>query len=264
MINPIAQLVADLAAGRISPEQGLASLRDLPHESLGYARLDHHRILRSGLPEVVFGAGKTPEQIVGIVGRLKRRGHPVLVTRLAPEVHAACGRDLDASDDVLGRYDPLSRTWSWAAAPTPITGQGTVVVACAGTSDLPVAEEAALTAELLGNRVERLVDVGVAGLHRTIEQLPLLRQARVLIVVAGMEGALPSVVAGLVSCPVIAVPTSVGYGASFGGLAALLAMLNSCVPGVTVVNIDNGFGAACAAHLINHPGSEAATAEPGR
>jgi NCAIR mutase (PurE)-related protein len=251
MLNPIAQLVADLAAGRISPEQGLASLRDLPHESLGYARLDHHRILRSGLPEVVFGAGKTPEQIVGIVSRLKGHGHPVLVTRLAPETYAACGRDLDAGHDVRGRYDALSRIWSWTAEPVAVTGQGLIVVACAGTADLPVAEEAALTAELLGNRVERLVDVGVAGIHRLVEQLPRLREARALIVVAGMEGALPSVVAGLVSCPVIAVPTSVGYGASFGGLAALLAMLNSCVPGVTVVNIDNGFGAAVAASRIN-------------
>jgi len=255
MLNPIAQLVADLAAGRISPEQGLELLRDLPHESLGYARLDHHRILRSGLPEVVYGAGKTPEQIVGIVARLKRRGHPVLVTRLAAETYAACGRDLDAGHAVPGHYDPLSRTWSWTEGPVAVTGQGTIVVACAGTADLPVAEEAARTAELLGNRVERLVDVGVAGLHRMLEQLPRLREARALVVVAGMEGALPSVVAGLVSCPVIAVPTSVGYGASFGGLAALLAMLNSCVPGVTVVNIDNGFGAACAAHLINHVGA---------
>jgi len=257
MRNPIAQLVEDLAAGKISPEQGLAALRDLPNEPLGYARLDHHRILRSGLPEVVFGAGKTPEQIVGIVSRLKRRGHPVLVTRLSPEIHAACGRDLDGGHAVPGSYDPLSRTWTWTAEPVSITGVGTLVVACAGTADLPVAEEAARTAELLGNRVVRLVDVGVAGLHRLVEHLPLLREARAIVVVAGMEGALPSVVAGLVACPVIAVPTSVGYGASFGGLAALLAMLNSCVPGVTVVNIDNGFGAACAAHLINHLGVEA-------
>jgi pyridinium-3,5-biscarboxylic acid mononucleotide synthase len=255
--NPIAQLVEDLAAGRVTPEQGLEFLRDLPHESLGYARLDHHRILRSGLPEIVFGAGKTPEQIVGIVARLKRRSHPVLVTRLPPETFAACGRDLDAGDPTPGAYDALSRIWSWSAEPVAVTGQGLLVVACAGTSDLPVAEEAARTAELLGNRVLRLVDVGVAGLHRLVEHLPRLREARAIVVVAGMEGALPSVVAGLVSCPVIAVPTSIGYGASFGGLAALLAMLNSCVPGVTVVNIDNGFGAACAAHMINHVGAGA-------
>ena len=258
MRNPIAQLVEDLASGRITPEQGLNALRDLPHEPLGYARVDHHRVLRCGLPEVVFGAGKTPEQIVGIVARLKTRGHPVLVTRLSPETFAACGRDLDAGHEVPGGYDPVSRLWTWSAGPVPITGRGTLVVACAGTSDLPVAEEAARTAEMLGNPVVRLTDVGVAGLHRLVEQLPRLREASAIVVIAGMEGALPSVVAGLVACPVIAVPTSVGYGASFGGLAALLAMLNSCVPGVTVVNIDNGFGAACAAHLINHPAEPAA------
>jgi len=262
MQNPIAQLVEDLAAGRLSPEQGLARLRDLPHEDLGFARLDHHRPLRTGLPEVVYGAGKTAEQIVAIVTRLKQRGHPVLVTRLDPSTFAACGRDLDAGHALPGNYDPLSRTWRWAGAPVVPTGAGTVAVLCAGTSDLPVAEEAAITLELFGNRVERVADVGVAGLHRLVEHLPRLRAARALVVVAGMEGALPSVVAGLVRCPVIAVPSSIGYGASFGGLAALLAMLNSCAPGVTVVNIDNGFGAACAAHLINHPDERAAAGRP--
>ena len=260
MHNPIAQLVEDLAAGRVSAEQGLAFLRDLPGESLGYARLDHQRVLRSGLPEVVYGEGKSSEQIVGIVARLKLRGHPVLVTRLSPDTWAACGRDLDAGHPAPGRYDPLSRTWRWSPGPVAVTGAGTLVVACAGTSDLPVAEEAAITAELLGNRVERIADVGVAGLHRLMQHVERLRAARAIIVVAGMEGALPSVVGGLVSCPVIAVPTSVGYGASFGGLAALLAMLNSCAPGVTVVNIDNGFGAACAAHFINHPAATASVA----
>ncbi|MGQ0554077.1 MAG: nickel pincer cofactor biosynthesis protein LarB [Planctomycetota bacterium] len=253
MRNVIEQLVQDLAAGRVGAQEALLRLRDLPGEDLGYARLDHHRPLRNGLPEVVYGAGKTAEQIVGIVARLKRHGHPVLVTRLAPEVHGACGRDLDAGAALPGHYDALSRTWSWAPGPVDVTGAGTILVVCAGTSDLPVAEEAARTAELFGNRVERLVDVGVAGIHRLMEQLPRLQAARVIIVVAGMEGALPSVVGGLVSAPVIAVPTSVGYGASFGGLAALLAMLNSCAAGITVVNIDNGFGAACAAHAINHP-----------
>ena len=265
MHNPIAQLVEDLAAGRISAAQGLERLRDLPHEDLGFARLDHHRPLRTGLPEVVYGAGKTAEQIVAIVARLKLRGHPVLVTRLDAATFAACGRDLDASHAVPGTYDALSRTWRWAAEPPPVTGAGTIGVLCAGTSDLPVAEEAAITLELFGNRVERLADVGVAGLHRLVAHLPRLAAARALIVVAGMEGALPSVVGGLVRCPVIAVPTSVGYGASFGGLAALLGMLNSCAPGVTVVNIDNGFGAACAAHLINHPDerpTDGAPAEP--
>ena len=263
MRNPIAQLVEDLAAGRLSPEQGLDRLRDLPQENLGFARLDHHRPLRTGLPEVVYGAGKTAEQIVGIVARMKPRGHPVLVTRLSAEVFGACGRDLDAGHDVPGTYDPLSRTWRWSPSPVAPTGAGTVAVLCAGTSDLPVAEEAAITLELFGNRVERVTDVGVAGLHRLVEHLPRLRAARVLVVVAGMEGALPSVVAGLVRCPVIAVPTSIGYGASFGGLAALLAMLNSCAPGVTVVNIDNGFGAACAAHLVNHPTGQPADPQAG-
>jgi NCAIR mutase (PurE)-related protein len=253
MRHPIEQLVADLVAGRVSEREGLAALTELPGEELGFAQLDHQRALRNGLPEVVFGAGKTPEQIAGIVARLKRRGHPVLVTRLAPEVHARCARALDEGSERPGDYDPLSRTWCWSAqAPEP-TGAGTIVVACAGTADLPVAEEASRTLELFGNRVERLTDVGVAGLHRLLGRMAVLRTARAIIVVAGMEGALPSVVGGLVACPVIAVPTSVGYGASFGGLAALLAMLNSCAAGITVVNIDNGFGAACAAHLINHP-----------
>ncbi len=253
MRNPIVQLVQDLAAGRVGVDQALAALRDLPGESLGYAQLDHQRPLRNGLPEVVYGAGKSPEQLVGIVAALKARRHPVLVTRLPAETFAACGGALDAGHPVAGRWDRLSRTWSWAPEPVAVTGAGTVLVVCAGTSDLPVAEEAAVTAQLFGNHVERLVDVGVAGLHRLTQHVERLRAASVIIVVAGLEGALPSVVAGLVACPVIAVPTSVGYGASFGGLAALLAMLNSCASGVTVVNIDNGFGAACAAHRINHP-----------
>ncbi|HTE05387.1 MAG TPA: nickel pincer cofactor biosynthesis protein LarB [Planctomycetota bacterium] len=253
MRPPFEQLAADLAAGRLGDGAGLDALAELHGDALGFARLDHERPARSGLPEVVYGAGKTAEQIVAIVARLKRRGHPVLVTRLSPEVHAACGRDLDAGHERPGDFHALSRTWCWSPAPVADTGAGTIVVACAGTSDLPVAEEAARTLELFGNRVERLADVGVAGLHRLVEHLPRLRSARAIVVVAGMEGALPSVVGGLVACPVIAVPTSVGYGASFGGLAALLAMLNSCAAGITVVNIDNGFGAACAAHLINHP-----------
>jgi len=249
----IAGIVKDLAAGRLTAEEGLAALRDFPTEDLGFARLDHHRLLRQGLPEVVYGAGKTAEQIVTIVARLKRHGHPVLVTRLDQDTARACGTDLDAGHEVPGRYDALSRTWSWTPLPVEPRGEGLVVVACAGTSDLPVSEEAAITAEMFGNRVERLTDVGVAGLHRLLERADVLRRARVIIAVAGMEGALPSVIAGLVACPVVAVPTSVGYGASLGGLAALLAMLNSCAAGVTVVNIDNGFGAAVAATQINQP-----------
>jgi len=252
MRSNLQRLVSDLASGRLGPREALAALGELPAEDIGIARLDHQRPLRQGLPEVVFGEGKQPDQIAAIVTRLRDRAQPVLVTRFSPEAFAACRDELEAHPHP-GDYDPVSRTWAWHDGPVPVTGEGTIVVACAGTSDLPVAEEAARTAELLGNSVERVVDVGVAGLHRTLDSLGTLRAGRVVIAVAGMEGALPSVIAGLVPCPVIAVPTSVGYGASFGGLAALLAMLNSCASGVTVVNIDNGFGAACAASLINHP-----------
>lgn len=256
----LARLLGHVADGQVSPARALEQLADLHGQDLGFARLDHHRPLRCGMPEVVFGQGKTPDQIVAIVAALQGRGHPVLVTRLAPEVHAACAARLDAPRGP-GDYHALSRTWIWNDGEVPITGEGILVVACAGTADLPVAEEAARTAEALGNRVERLVDVGVAGLHRTLAHLPLLRSARAAVVVAGMEGALPSVIAGLVACPVIGVPTSVGYGAGLQGLAPLLAMLNSCAPGVTVVNVDNGFGAACAASLINHPVRSAAAEE---
>ncbi len=247
----IASLLQDVASGQVPPEAALSRLRDLPTDHMGFAQLDHHRVLRTGVPEVVYGEGKEPDQIAAIVERLKGRGHPVLITRLSAEVFALCRERLEAGAVGESSFDPGSRTWIWtdgSPLPAPI---GNIVVACAGTSDLPVAEEAARTAEAFGNRVERVVDVGVAGLHRTLASLDTLRNATVLIVVAGMEGALPSVIAGLVASPVIAVPTSVGYGSSFGGLAALLAMLNSCAPGVTVVNIDNGFGAACAASLIN-------------
>jgi NCAIR mutase (PurE)-related protein len=254
----IAELLADVADGKLTPRDAQDRLRDLPAGDLGFAKLDHHRVLRTGIPEVVYGEGKQPDQIAAIVDQFKGRGHPVLVTRLSPDVFALCRPSLEAGPGAAGDYDPVSRTWIWSETPVAPTGAGTVVVACAGTSDLPVAEEAARVAEALGNRVERVVDVGVAGIHRTLASLDVLRAARVIIVVAGMEGALPSVVAGLVACPVIAVPTSVGYGASFGGVAALLAMLNSCAPGVTVVNIDNGFGAACAASLINHGAALAA------
>ncbi len=226
----------------------LAELRDYPTEDLGFARLDHHRTMRQGFPEVVYGEGKQPDQVIEIVDRLRSREHPVLVTRLALDVYETCAEELEAHPG--GRYDAISRTWTWRAGEVPVSG-GSVVIACAGTSDLPVAEEAAVTAEVFGNPVERLTDVGVAGLHRLLEDQDVLRSAGVVIAVAGMEGALPSVIGGLVSCPVIAVPTSVGYGASFDGVAALLAMLNSCASGITVVNIDNGFGAACAATRIN-------------
>ena len=212
----------------------------------GRARIDHHRALRKGFPEVIFGQGKTVRQIIEIAQRLVSGGQTALITRIdesqAQEVRAVLP-DL--------RYYPDGRLAALGEPPTPPAGQGTILVVSAGTADLSVAEEAAVTAELMGNQVERLYDVGVAGIHRLLNDLELLRAAAVLIVVAGMEGALPSVIAGLVDRPVIAVPTSVGYGASFNGLAALLAMLNSCATGITVVNIDNGFGAAASATLMN-------------
>ena len=245
------RLLSEVAAGQASIDDALERMSRLPglgagFADLGYARVDHHRALRTGFPEVVLSPGKATAHLVGIVRELAATGNNVLCTRTSPEQAEAVQTELPAA-----RYDALSRLLTVMQKPVVQTGQGTVVVACAGTSDLPVAEEAAQTAELLGSRVERLRDVGVAGLHRILAVEPMLRQAAVLVVVAGMEGALPSVVAGLAGRPVIAVPTSTGYGASFGGLAALLGMLSSCAAGVTVVNIDNGFGAGYAAALIN-------------
>jgi NCAIR mutase (PurE)-related protein len=226
--------------------QILDVLRARPYEDLGFARVDHHRALRQGFPEVVLGLGKTPDQVAAIAAEIVSRGSTLLITRASVEAFAAVRARVPAAvfyDDAAIISCPQQDV-----AP----GKGTIVVAAAGTSDLPVAEEAARTAELMGNEVVRLYDVGVAGLHRILGERVRLASARVVIVVAGMEGALPSVISGLVSAPVIAVPTSVGYGASFGGLAALLGMLNSCSAGVSVVNIDNGFGAANIASLINH------------
>ena len=237
-------LLADIAAGRLDPTEALDRLRHLPYEELPFARIDHHRALRQGQPEVVFCEGKTVEHVVGICERLAAATGEFLGTR-ATEPMAAALRSRFPSV----RWNPLARTVR-LGGPAPDPNGAPILVVCAGTSDLPVAEEAAVVAEALGHRVERLADVGVAGLHRLLAARPQLDEARVVIVVAGMEGALPSVVGGLVAAPVIAVPTSVGYGASFGGLAALLAMLNSCAAGVTVVNIDNGFGAAVAASRI--------------
>jgi pyridinium-3,5-biscarboxylic acid mononucleotide synthase len=224
----------------------LAALRAAPFEDLGFARIDHHRALRTGFPEVILGIGKTPAHIAAIAARIAARGHPLLVTRAEPEAWDAVRAALPQAT-----YHQEARAITMRQGEMP-RGRGTVLIACAGTSDLHVAEEAAVTAELMGNTIDRLYDVGVAGLHRLVREQSRLQSAQVIIVVAGMEGALPSVVAGLVSVPVIAVPTSVGYGASFGGIAALLGMLNSCANGVAVVNIDNGFGAACIASLINH------------
>jgi pyridinium-3,5-biscarboxylic acid mononucleotide synthase len=238
-------LLADVAAGRIAPGAALDRLRHLPFEDLPFARIDHHRALRQGHPEVVFCQGKTTDQIVSICERLAVANGSFLGTRANEAVAIRLRQQFPTMV-----WNPLARTVHLPASDGPRTGTGVILVVSAGTSDLPVAEEAAVVAEVFGHEVERLVDVGVAGLHRLLSASNQLERARVVIVVAGMEGALPSVVGGLVSVPVIAVPTSVGYGASFGGLAALLGMLNSCAAGVTVVNIDNGFGAAAAASRI--------------
>ena len=240
-------LLAEVAAGRLTPRAALDRLRHLPFEDLSFARIDHHRSLRQGQPEVVFCEGKTPDQVAAICERLEAVDGTFLGTRASESVAA---RLRDRFPRM--RWNPLARTVHLPPAerPEPAPVAGTILVVSAGTSDLPVAEEAAVVAEAFGHAVERLVDVGVAGMHRLLAAGEQLQAARVVIVVAGMEGALPSVVGGLVAVPVIAVPTSVGYGASFGGLAALLAMLNSCAAGVTVVNIDNGFGAAAAASRI--------------
>jgi len=240
------QILDQVAAGSLPTEAALELFKSLPFEDLGFAKVDHHRSLRNGLPEVIFGEGKSTEQIVAIARRLRDGGHGVLITRLSPERAVAVVAEVPEL-----RYVDTARVAWFGGAQTEPSGRGVIAIAAAGTSDVPVAEEAALTAEFLGQRTERIYDVGVSGIHRLFAHREQLRQAAVAIVVAGMEGALPSVVAGLIDRPVIAVPTSIGYGASFGGLAALLAMLNSCAAGVTVVNIDNGFGAAVAATLIN-------------
>jgi NCAIR mutase (PurE)-related protein len=243
----VRQLLAQLVDGQLDIERALEHLAFDPVESLPFASIDHHRALRQGFPEVIFGAGKTTEHLIEIAVRIAERGDGLLVTRLAPEAAAPLAERLPGLE-----LNELARTAYLPPSDPPPAGRGTVLVVTAGTSDLPVAEEAAVTAQVMGNCVARLTDVGVAGLHRLLARREELGSAAVIIVVAGMDGALPSVVGGLVRVPVIAVPTSVGYGASFHGLAALLTMLNSCAAGVTVVNIDNGFGAAVAASRINH------------
>lgn len=247
------QLLSDVAGGTVTPAVALTRIQTAPTADLGFAQLDLSRGVRQGAGEVVYGAGKTAEQIAAIIKALLDADQErILVTRLDAEKAARTAELLDNDID-LG-YVPDAQLALVGGKPSP-TGNGRVVVACAGTSDLPVAEEAALTAEFYGNEVDRLYDVGVAGLHRLLAHAEELAQAQVIIAIAGMEGALASVIGGLVSCPVIAVPISVGYGASFGGVAALLAMLNSCASGISVVNIDNGFGAAYQASLINHLGA---------
>ena len=243
-------LLEHVRSGAITPESAqerfLQYLRQAPFEDIGFARIDHDRRARQGFPEVIFAPGKTPEQIATIADRIVSAGHSLLVTRTDIAAHQAVTARIPNA-----HFHALARVITYAAA-TPNPGKGTVLIAAAGTADLPVAEEAAVCAEAMGNIVDRLYDVGVAGLHRLLAEHARLCAARVVVVVAGMEGALPSVVGGLVGVPVIAVPTSVGYGASFSGLAALLGMLNSCASGVSVVNIDNGFGAAAIASSINH------------
>lgn len=242
----VERLLRDLKGGKVTVQQAMDALRALPYEDLGFAKIDSHREIRRGIPEAVYCPGKSPEQIVEIVRRMVASRSLALATRASPEIYERIKEGLESTPVA---YHEKARMV--VAGKTPPARRGNVLVITAGTSDIPVAEEAAVTAEVLGNRATRLYDVGVAGIHRVLDHRELLQGAKVVIVVAGMEGALPSVVAGLVDVPVIAVPTSVGYGASFDGLAALLGMMNACSPGVAVVNIDNGFGAGYLASVMN-------------
>ncbi len=246
MNRSILHILEEVRAGALSPEEAMTQLKLEPFQDLGYAKVDHHRAIRQGTPEVIYGQGKTTEHIIGIAGAMRERGQKtILITRITQETADAIAAVYPLS------YSALARIGIIGALPEP-DGDGDIVVATGGTSDIPVAEEAALTAEALGNRVTRLYDVGVSGIHRLLHNMEPIMKARCIIAVAGMEGALPSVIGGLADAPVIAVPTSVGYGASLGGIAALLSMLNSCASGVSVVNIDNGFGAGYLASMINH------------
>ena len=238
-------LFEQVRSGAVAVDAAMTRMRHMPFEDLGFAKVDHHRALRHGMPEVVFAKGKTPEQVVAVTERLLEHGPNVLITRADRACAAMVADSLPG-----GEYFPLSGVIRYWRDRT-VRGKGRIAVVCAGTSDMPVAEEAQVTAEAMGNEVDTIHDIGVAGIHRLMQNRERLTEARVVVVCAGMEGALPSAVGGLVSCPVIAVPTSVGYGASFHGLAALLGMLNSCASNVTVVNIDNGFGAGYVASLIN-------------
>ena len=246
MNSDIRQLLEAVKAGETSVDEAMLELKKAPFEDIGYAKVDLHRKIRQGAAEVIYGAGKTPEQIAGIVDIMKKNGQErVLITRMSPEAAEFVGERFELD------YRKESKVGIIGGLPTP-NGIGKVVIATGGTSDIPVAEEAALTAQILGSEVVRLYDVGVSGVHRLLSHMELIMDATVIIAIAGMEGALASVVGGLADCPVIAVPTSVGYGASFGGVSALLSMLNSCASGVSVVNIDNGFGAGYLANMINH------------
>lgn len=243
--DAIRKLLEDVKVGSVSPEDAMSRLRTLPFEDIGFAKIDHHRPVRAGMPEVIYSAGKSAEQVAEIFVRMAQAGNNVLATRASREKFDAVHARVAETE-----YHQLSQTITLKQDATR-HGKGKIAVVCAGTSDIPVAEEAAITADMMGNEVECLFDVGVAGIHRLLMNNGVLQGARVIIVCAGMEGALPSVVGGLVGAPVIAVPTSIGYGASFGGLAALLGCLNSCAPNVAVVNVDNGFGAAYFASMIN-------------
>jgi pyridinium-3,5-biscarboxylic acid mononucleotide synthase len=240
------EVLKEVSEHKMSPEEALEKVKDYPYCDLDFAKVDHHRELRKGSPEIVYGLGKTPEQIVDISKEIIGKGSNLLVTRVERDSYARIEGKIEGAV-----YNPMARAITLRQK-DPVPGKGKVVILTAGTSDIPVAEEAFVTSEILGNETEKVYDVGVAGLHRLLGEFERIKQARVIIAVAGMEGALPSVVAGLVRVPVIAVPTSIGYGASFNGLAALLAMLNACPGGVAVVNIDNGFGAAYLASVINH------------
>ena len=236
--------------GALSPQEAMLQLKLEPFQDLGFAKVDHHRELRQGASEVIYGAGKTPEQIIRIASAMREHGQKtIMITRISKETAEIIHREHPLE------YHDLARIGLIGALPEP-DGDGTIVVATGGTSDMPIAEEAALTAEALGNKVTRLYDVGVSGVHRLLHNMEPIMSARCIVAVAGMEGALPSVIGGLADCPVIAVPTSVGYGASLGGIAALLSMLNSCASGVSVVNIDNGFGGGYLASMINHLGGK--------
>ena len=231
---------------KISPQEALRLLKDYPYKDLSFAKIDHHRELRRGFPEIVYGGGKTEAQIIKIAREILKKRSNLLVTKVEPEVFKKIKKEIPAI-----RYNALGKT-AYLKKKKPSPGKGKIMIITAGTSDIPVAEEASVTCDILGNEVEKIYDVGVAGIHRLFGEIEKIKKARVIIVIAGMEGALPSVVAGITDIPIIAVPTSIGYGANLNGLAALLAMLNSCPGGVAVVNIDNGFGAAYLASLINH------------
>ncbi len=245
-VNFLKDLLKKIKDGTIEIDEAIQKLKVLPFEDIGFASIDHHRQLRRGFPEVIYARGKRAEEIIAIIEKMVDKEENVLITRLTDTKATRIKKHFPASD-----YYPISRIIAIEVKPMEKQGKGTILVVSAGTSDIPVAEEAAITATFMGNDVETLFDVGVAGLHRLLQNKDIIMNASVIVVVAGMEGALPSIVGGLVDKPVIAVPTSTGYGASFGGLSALLGMLNSCAAGVTVVNIDNGFGAGYAASLIN-------------